>query len=93
MKIWLYDHREEHLRRFSRNLGTADKFSVTALGEISIKKTDYLYSLHLQLTKKEMETLRQRLNDIHDKTGRVKKPLAVMQAEEVLEGHGRRRGV
>jgi hypothetical protein len=67
MKIALYDHRKTRGCGFYQDIGAIKKWFLNKEGDLRIAKTDLLYSLTIHFTKKELEILRQRLNEIHDK--------------------------
>lgn len=88
MKLTLYDHRGARgTCRFFTDLGIANKFTLTAAGDLQTRKTDYLYSLRIHLSPTEMETLRQRLNDLHEKK-KTRDPIILLEAEQILKERG-----
>jgi len=89
MKIALYDHRKKHTFGYYQDLGHFDHFFLNARGAIRVGKGDFLYSLDIELTKKEMEALRRRLNELHDRRRPGKGALiledALLEAREILD--------
>lgn len=85
MQASLYDHRKKYSDGFYQNLGKIERFSCNGQGDLRIYKTDLLYSLIIHFTKGEMESLRTRLNELHDKKSRVGQALVLVEAQEILK--------
>jgi len=84
MKMYLYDERRKDSLAYVSPLGESDKLSLTKRGELNIRNTDLLYSLRINLSKKELRALRDRLNEIlgDKKEAQI---IALREAESILE--------
>lgn len=86
MNIWLYDEREKFTLDFSRYLGSSTKFFLTRKGKLRIGKTEFLWSLLINLSRKEMEALRDRLNQIlGSKQAKAPSSKVMAEVEEILK--------
>lgn len=76
MEIMLYDHRLDNSIcdfRSARSLGKTKKFRINMEGYLNIDNTDLLYSIRIELSKHELDILRGRLNEIHDRLQKRKR--------------------
>ncbi len=86
MEITLYDHRTKYGFGITQCLGSTKILTMTKGGSLRIRNTDLLYSLKIQLSLPEMESLYSRLGDIIDYHNAKKKRKSIIDiANQIIK--------
>ncbi len=86
MEVSLYDHRNKYHTGTRSSLGMTKTIKMAKNGNLTIGKTDLLYSLKLHFSPEEIEDLYSRLGEILDARNLRKKKSDILNiAQQILK--------